>query len=128
MATDSDVLTELRRVTDREITLSDFEDWFVAMTWELDSPLLRTVTGLLAESAGNADEDVVLDGFARLLDQPTITIALTFPSSPVTSSSTSRLRANGSGQPAVVIERRVRWQPNVIQQAAEFRVPEGTHS
>ncbi len=67
MPTDSEVLIELRRVVRGELSLSDFEDWFVPATWEVDSLLLRSVTGLLAESAGNDGEEVALDGFARLL-------------------------------------------------------------
>lgn len=121
MATDSEVLTELRRATRRDITLSEFEDWFVTMTWDLDSPLLRTVTGLLAEGAGIEGNEAVLDGFERILERPTLVVPLTFsvllagPNVSVTSVVT------GTAATAVRIRNIDGW-PSVIR-PAEFQVP-----
>lgn len=67
---DFEVLARVARLDEGVLTLAEFEDWFVAATWDCDSPLIREVTGVLAESAGNGGDDVALRELSRLLRGP----------------------------------------------------------
>lgn len=145
MGTDSKILTEVRRVVERATSLTEFEDWFVTTTWENDSPLIRRITGLLAESTSAKEGNtVVLEAFEQMLEQPTLTIPWPFvspTSAPISFTTTSlticrpprgpageppvapipgRSAATGSAQAPVVIKNMERW-PNVTRQG-EVRV------
>lgn len=71
MATDSDVLTRLSEVVRGATSLEAFEDWFVEQTWDdedaTESVLIRSVTGILAESAGNVPDEIATTQLAALL-------------------------------------------------------------
>jgi hypothetical protein len=121
METDSDVLFEMERATRREISLSEFEDWFVGRTWEMDSPLLRNVTGLLAESSGNDGDAAVLEAFERMLVQPTATVPVSFGSAVSGVSAFISVQAGSSTFGAVVVGNPGGWT-HVIRQET-YRVP-----
>lgn len=76
MATDVEIVARLLQLRDGEITLDRLEEWFIEETWDVDTPLVRQVTGLLAETAGNAAADATMSKLVQLLSQPTMTVPM----------------------------------------------------
>jgi hypothetical protein len=70
--TDSDVLTHIAGLVQGEITLSEFEDWFLTEALDEDTALIRKVSAVLAETAGNTEDAVAVRLLRTLL--PTLTM------------------------------------------------------
>lgn len=67
VVTDSDVFRQIFAVLQGELTVSDFEDWFLLESLDEDTPLVRRVSAILAESAGNVPDDVTIRELAALI-------------------------------------------------------------
>lgn len=70
MATDGDVIGRLWLVVRGQLSLGEFEDWFLEDEDSEDTELQRQVTAVLAESAGNVDDGVAVAEIAWLLPPP----------------------------------------------------------
>lgn len=71
--TDSEVLTHVGGLIQGQLTLSEFENWFLLEALDGDTPLIRRVSAILAESAGNVSDDVVTRQLRALL--PVLTVS-----------------------------------------------------
>ena len=67
MATDSDVVARLWLVVRGQQSLDEFEEWFITDGALEDTPLQREAVAILAESAGNVDDEVAIRELALLL-------------------------------------------------------------
>lgn len=74
MLTDADVLNRLRLLVNGRTSLDEFEDWFVEDELEQDTPLQRQVAAVLAESAGNVEDEVAVRELASLIPAPLLII------------------------------------------------------
>jgi len=70
MPTDIDVLNRLRLLVNGRTSLDEFEDWFLEHDLEADTNLQRQVAAVLAESAGNVEDEVAIRELATLLPLP----------------------------------------------------------
>jgi len=67
MPSDAEVLDRLRLLVDGGTSLDEFEDWFIEHELEEDTPLQRQVAAVLAESAGNVEDEVAVHDLAALI-------------------------------------------------------------
>jgi hypothetical protein len=64
---DQEILALVRLLVNGMLPLESFEDAFLTATWDNNSQLVREVTAILAESSGNAGDDVAMDRLRSLV-------------------------------------------------------------
>jgi hypothetical protein len=70
---DRDVVIAIRRLVEGQLTVDAFENQFVAAMWDqTDTPLVRAVTMILAESSGNVGDDVAVEQLRALVENVTL--------------------------------------------------------
>lgn len=115
MATDHEVAANLIRVGRNQLSLNDFEDWFLVEAVDDDTALKRAVAEVLAESAGNVDESVAIRQLMDLvLERAGLNITLGV------AATTQRLRTSGwfsPNEPPTTEGPSFTWRPDV------YRVP-----
>lgn len=104
-----DIRQKAIELLDRELLLGEFEDWFVAVSWDVHrgpdadaAPTVYEVERLLAEvSDGHRDEEDFRAALGRLLNieswQTTVPVFVTFKIGTGATGSNVRIQSSGAG-------------------------------
>jgi hypothetical protein len=71
---EAEIKLKIRALVDGELSLADFQSWFVPATWGIESEFASEVELRLAEaSSGHWSEDETKDLLANLVDKSMVT-------------------------------------------------------